>query len=110
MSTARKVVLSVLTVIIVGLLVAWSRFYVPLRDAVYIGNGMLAKQICSCVYIANRSVADCRADQFESMDRIQLALDRDAERVRAWVPAFGERTATHREGFGCSIDPPNSPQ
>jgi hypothetical protein len=54
--------------------------------------------------VAGRDVADCRADQFASMDRIQLEVLRDEGRVRAWVPAFGERSATFREDFGCSLE------
>jgi hypothetical protein len=82
----------------------WFRFYLPTRHAVDIGAAMLAKQVCSCVFVAGRDVADCRADQFASMDRIQLEVRHDEGRVRAWVPAFGERSATFREDFGCSLE------
>ena len=75
-----------------------------LRYAVDIGAAMLAKQMCSCVYLAGRDVADCRADQFESMDRIRLELLRGQQRVRAWVPGLGERTAVHRPGLGCTLE------
>jgi len=86
----------------VGLVAGYLLFYVPTRAAVHIGAGMLAKQVCSCVHIAGREVADCRADEFASMDPIQLEL-REA-RVRAFVPLFGERTAIHRDGLGCALE------
>jgi hypothetical protein len=68
-----------------------------------IGVGMLAKQVCSCLYVARRELDDCRADQFASMDRIQLVVVEDEQRVRALVPAFAERSAIHREGLGCTL-------
>ena len=92
--------LAVAVAIAMGLVV-W-RWYLPTRFAVDIGAAMLAKQVCSCVYVANRSRADCRADQFSSMDPIALEILRDPE--RAWVTGFGERTAVHREGLGCTLD------
>ena len=74
----------------------------PTRYAVEIGSAMLAKQMCSCLHVASRSREDCRADQFPSMDPIQLELD--GARVRAFVPLLGDRVAVHRPGFGCSLE------
>ena len=65
---------------------------------------MLAKQMCSCVLLAGRSAGDCRADQFASMDAIEVDIDRVAQRVRAGVTGFGERTAIYRDGFGCTLE------
>ena len=89
---------------VIATAVAVWRWYLPTRFAVDIGAAMLAKQVCSCVYVANRSRADCRADQFSSMDPIALEILRDPERVRAWVTGFGERTAIHLEGSGCTLE------
>ncbi len=94
--------LAVAVAIAMGLVV-W-RWYLPTRFAVDIGAAMLAKQVCSCVYVANRNLADCRADQFTSTDPIALEILVDPERVRAWVTGFGERTAIHREGLGCTLE------
>jgi len=104
MSRARKIAVAALVVTALGIGVGYFRWVVPTRYAVGIGAAMLAKQVCSCVFIANRDVADCRADQFSSMDPIRLELQREAGRVRAWVPAFGERSAIYRDGFGCLLE------
>jgi hypothetical protein len=76
---------------------------VPTRQAVAIGSGMLSKQMCSCLFVAERSQSECRADQFESMDPIQVEILGDPSGVRAFVPWLGERTATWRSGFGCTL-------
>ncbi len=104
MSPARKIAAGVAVVLAVGLAIGWFRWFLPTRYVVDIGAAMLAKQVCSCVYVADRDVADCRADQFEVTDPIQLEVFRDEERVRAWIPALAERTAVHRDGFGCTLE------
>ena len=104
MTRRRKIAIGAAIVLAACLVFGFVRWYLPLRQAVDIGAAMLAKQICSCVFVADREVADCRADQFSSMDRIRLEVLRDESRVRAWIPALGERTAIHREGFGCTLE------
>jgi len=104
MSRLGKVATGVGVAIVLALAVGFFSWYLPTRQAVSIGAAMLAKQVCSCVYVADREIADCRADQFESMDPIQVEVLRDEERVRAWIPLLGERTAVHREGLGCTLE------
>lgn len=104
MSRGRKIASGLGVVLAIGLTFGYFRSYRPLQAAVDVGAAMLAKQICSCVYVADRELADCRADQFASMDQIQIEVLRDEGRVRAWVPALGERTAIYRDGFGCTLE------
>lgn len=81
----------------------WVLWLGPTRHAVAIGAGMLAKQMCSCVFVARRDPDACRADQFASMDAIELDIARDAKTVRAFVPLLGERSAAFSEEFGCTL-------
>jgi hypothetical protein len=104
MSRVGKLASGAAVVLLAGLAFGFVRWYLPTRNAVDIGAGMLAKQVCSCVYVAARDLADCRADQFPSMDPIRVEVLRDEGRVRAWIPALGERTAIHREGLGCVLE------
>ena len=104
MSLRKKIGLGVGTLALVLLALGYTRFYVPTRFAVDIGAGMLAKQVCSCVYIAGRSVEDCRADEMAALDPIELEVLDPPGRVRASVPFFGERTALHRPGLGCALE------
>ena len=89
--------------LVVALGVFYTQWLVPTRDAVAIGTSMLAKQMCSCVFVAGRAEADCRADQFSSMDAITVEIARSSEIVRAFVPLLGERTARYTEEFGCTL-------
>ncbi len=89
--------------VLIAVIVVWTELVVPTRKAVGIGTSMLAKQMCSCMFVAGRSQADCRADQFSTMDSIDVEIDRDARLVRASVPVLGERSAAYSEDFGCML-------
>lgn len=99
----RRVVLAVAVALTLALALVWTQWLVPMRNAVAIGTAMLAKQMCSCVFVAGRPQADCRADQFASMDAITVEVARDAHVVRAFVPGLGERSASYEEGYGCTL-------
>jgi hypothetical protein len=104
MSRARKITIGIAATLAALVLLGWFRWYVPTRYAVDIGAGMLAKQVCSCLYLANRDLDACRADQFASMDPIQVEVLEQTRRVRAFVPAFGERFAIFSDGLGCTLE------
>lgn len=104
MSRGKRFLLAGAGTVVVLLGLAFLGWYVPTRKAVDVGAAMLAKQVCSCIYLAGRSLEECRADQFETMDPIMVEALREVGRVRAWIPGFGERTALYREGLGCNLE------
>jgi hypothetical protein len=68
-----------------------------------IGAGYIAKQMCSCVFVAERDFTACRFDMPPDMARVRAAL-LDGERgVRAWLPGIVERTARYTPGTGCTL-------
>ena len=101
--TLRRVGLAIAVLIFVAFALGYWQWYRPTRYAVNIGAGMLAKQMCSCIFVARRDVDACRADQMPSMDPIQLEVQDDPPGVRAFVPILGERYASYREGLGCTL-------
>jgi len=99
----RRVLVVLAVVVAVAAGAGYALWYVPTKRAVAIGTGMLAKQMCSCLFVAGRSRADCRADQFASMDPIEVEVLSAPDGVRAFVPLLGERTATRSAGGGCTL-------
>ena len=77
-------------------------FLPPLRAGVRVGEGYLAKQVCSCMFVAGREFAACRADVPASMD--PLSAEPLADGVRAWLLGFGERRARYAPERGCTLD------
>jgi hypothetical protein len=77
-------------------------FLPSLRAEVQVGEGYLAKQVCSCMFVAGRDFAACRADVPEVMD--PLSAEPLADGVRAWLVGFGERTARYVPERGCALD------
>ena len=104
MSRLKKIAIGFSMLSIIAMAIGWFRFVSPLRHSVSVGEAMLAKQVCSCVYLAKRAEPDCRADLMASMDRIELEVIRDESRTRAWITGFGERSAVYREGLGCTLE------
>jgi hypothetical protein len=93
----RWVLIAVFWVLLVGgaLVYEWG------RDRAAVGAGYVAKELCSCVFVGERSLASCRPDIPPSMDRVEVELG--PERVRAFVPRFGERIARFEPPFGCVL-------
>ena len=83
------------------LLVVGALVYERARDLSAVGAGYVAKELCSCVFVGERSLASCRPDIPETMKRVEAELE--ADRVRAFVPYLGERIARYEPPFGCVL-------
>lgn len=95
-------VLLALVVVIAG--TAW--FYrEPIEGYTVTGTAFGARTACSCRYIAGRSLEDCEKDFEPGMEVVILSDDPDARSVTARVPLIASATATHRNGFGCVLEP-----
>ena len=67
-----------------------------------VGSGYVAKQVCSCMYVAGRDFDACRADMPADMDPIEAEAVPGQPAVRAGVLGI-TRTARHTPGFGCAL-------
>jgi hypothetical protein len=83
------------------LLVVGALVYERARDLSTVGAGYVAKELCSCVFVGERSLTSCRPDIPETMDRVDVELG--ADRVRAFVPYLAERIARFEPPFGCVL-------
>jgi hypothetical protein len=63
--------------------------------------GYAAKQMCSCLYVANRFEDECLAELGEARDVVQLVYFN--ERVVANFSGLVQAQARLRPGFGCSV-------
>jgi hypothetical protein len=93
----RWVAIAVFWVLLVAAALVWEH----LRDISTVGAGYVAKELCSCVFVGERSLESCRPDIPPTMDRIQVELG--ADRVRAFVPYLTERIARYEPPFGCVL-------
>jgi hypothetical protein len=90
---------------LVALTVGGAALVVPgMHERSYMGAGYVAKQLCSCVFVAGRDMASCRADLTESSDPIRAEVLDAEQAVRAWVPVLAERRATYTDGTGCTLE------
>lgn len=77
-----------------------------LRSMAYVGAGYVAKQVCSCLFVAERSEAGCRADlRPDIAERVSFELTPDGAGVRARASVLATRVARHHPGRGCTLRP-----
>lgn len=99
----RRIALGAAIVALIALALVYRLWLVPTREAVDVGAGMLAKQMCSCMFVAGRDQEACRLDQMAVFDPIQIEITDDPKGVRAFVIGLGDRHAEFEEGFGCTL-------
>ncbi len=91
-----------LALIIAGAAIA----YVMIRPYAQIGATYIAKQMCSCLFVAGRSEASCHAEFKPDIDRFQLKVHRGARpgrnAVRARLFVFSG-ASSYTEGYGCTV-------
>ncbi len=101
MRRTRKIGLGIVAVIVLG--VVYFAFVRPFLAMANVGVGFVAKQMCSCIYVAERTFDSCRPDMFESMNDVQAEVIDEPPGIRAWVTAISERRAHYRGEFGCHL-------
>lgn len=103
MTRARKIGLGIVAFIVLSSVVGYFVYGRNLLAMANVGVGFVAKQMCSCIYVAERSFDSCRPDIFEAMDDVQAEVLDEPPGVRAWIPWLGERRAHYRGDFGCHL-------
>lgn len=78
----------------------------PGPEVIQIGSAYIAKQMCSCLFVAHRSEASCRAEFKPEIDNFTVVVDRGGAPATAKVTArlfasLGEATYSRR--YGCVI-------
>jgi CubicO group peptidase (beta-lactamase class C family) len=95
-----------LAVIVVAGGTAAAVYYYPTAK---LGSGILAKTLCSGVFVSHRDPEKVREEDltgppYEPLEKFpQPKVERDAKRVRASFFGLGRQTAIFREGLGCTL-------
>ena len=79
----------------------------PSPALMQIGSAYVAKQFCSCLFVAGRSEASCRAEFKPQIDSAGVAIDRDGLPGRARVSVTLQTTtakATYSRRYGCVLE------
>jgi hypothetical protein len=90
---------AVALVVIVGVAAVWGR---PIYQSARLGTVYVAKQTCSCMFIAKRSEASCATD-YNPVDLARLTVQHDPAGSVS-VSALGgllSAKAEYVDGYGC---------
>jgi len=91
--------------VLISLVAALVWFWQPLSAAARADAAYAARIVCSCRYIAERSVSDCRKDLQESRFPVILSDNEESRRVNASLLPLSSQSATFRTGSGCILEP-----
>ena len=97
----RWVVLAAGTLLVIG------GSYVGWRTALAadVGAAAIAKVECSCVFVEERTLAACRADDPPGFEGVQAVVDEATKTVTGSVFGLIRRRASLQEGYGCVLEP-----
>ncbi len=86
------------------LLVGGAIGYRSIDRQVVVGAGFAAKEVCSCIYVGERSFESCTGDLPPFLERIDVDWDPDERSVRGFIRGFSERRAQFTDdGSGCTL-------
>ncbi|OYY91659.1 MAG: hypothetical protein B7Y45_01370 [Sphingomonas sp. 28-66-16] len=104
MNARRLILPTVLILLAAAALGAW--LYVrALQPQLELGVGYGARVACSCRYIGNRDLKDCRKDFEPGMEPIQLSENAATKTVTASVPLIASRSVRFDPLLGCQPAP-----
>lgn len=76
----------------------------PLGRRAEVAAGYSARVLCSCRYVAGRSLASCLTDLEPGTELAQVDDDPAARRVTARVPLLARASARADGEFGCTLE------
>jgi len=80
--------------------------YLLVQPYAQIGGTYLAKQICSCVFVAGRSDASCHAEFEPDVKKFAVTIHRSSRTGHNWVRTrllIFRGAASYTEGYGCTV-------
>ncbi|MXP47965.1 hypothetical protein GRI43_11270 [Altererythrobacter luteolus] len=99
---ARKWPWVLLFALLAAAAVLW--FYrAPITGYAGAGTAYSARVACSCRFVGNRDLEDCRKDKLAGMEFVTLKEDAEEKSVTARFPLIASETAIYREGYGCVL-------
>jgi hypothetical protein len=92
--------IGLLIVLLAGGIYGYQRF-VPLINT---GTGLVAHQMCACVFVSHRDLAVCLDERWPDMQSIPAErIEFDGKPGIQATSFIATRTATFESGFGCTL-------
>ncbi len=98
MTRLRKISIGAGALFLLSVIGGWI-FLLPVIE---IGTGFAAKQVCSCMYLGERSFSDCRADLRRYGPRMDVDNLPELSGVQAEIFPVARARAYYHKGAGCT--------
>jgi len=70
-----------------------------------VGAAAMAKMSCSCLFVENRDLRECRKDNPPGFDGVAVSVDPAKKSVTGSVLGIVHRTAIYTPDYGCTLEP-----
>lgn len=70
-----------------------------------VGAAAMAKVACSCVFVDQRTLESCRADDPPGFEQVSVSIDMEARTATGTAAGVISRRATYSDAFGCTLEP-----
>lgn len=87
------------------LMLGISYFAWEFASSAAVGAAAMAKVACSCVFIHERTLQDCRADDPPGFEGITVEIDQADKSVTGSAFVVISRRAKYTQTYGCTLEP-----
>lgn len=70
-----------------------------------VGAAAMAKVACSCVFVDQRTLESCRADDPPGFEQVLVTVDMKARTATGTAAGVVSRRAVYSEAYGCTLEP-----
>lgn len=89
----------------VAVLAAGGFYGTRLATQAGVGAAAMAKVVCSCVFVDQRTLEACRAEDPPGFEGIPVVIDHAAHTATSTLFGVITRRATYSEAYGCTLEP-----
>lgn len=95
----------IIAIAVLVLLGAGGAYGYRLAGQADVAAAAMAKVACSCVFVDNRSLESCRADDPPGFEQVVVDVDQSTKTATGRLLGFVARRATYSPQYGCTLEP-----
>ena len=98
-----KVLFVVLAVLVLAAGAVWQFWAKGQVEMANIGTAFAAKHVCSCMFVAERSLESCKSDMLRDISQLSFEVEEESVTASA-AGGLISQTARFQSGLGCALE------